>query len=81
MAGRFYPTKPAKLMGKLTISYGVPQILAPTIAGYIASATGSYNGALFLATAFVGIGFITICAIKLWAYDDLNKLESPDSSI
>ena len=81
MAGRFYPTKPAKLMGKLTISYGVPQILAPTIAGYIVSATGSYNGALFSATAFVGVGFITICAIKLWAYDDLNKLESPDFSI
>jgi len=34
MAGRFYPTKPAKLMGMLKMSYGVPQIIAPTIAGY-----------------------------------------------
>lgn len=81
MAGRFYPTKPANLMGKLTISYGVPQILAPTITGYIVSATGSYNDALLLATAFVGVGFIIICIIKLWADGDLNKLESVTSAI
>ena len=26
IAGRFYPTKPAKLMGKMTLSYGVAQV-------------------------------------------------------
>ena len=29
MMGKFYPTKPAKPMGKLTLSYGVAQIAAP----------------------------------------------------
>ncbi|MCL4164693.1 UNVERIFIED_CONTAM: hypothetical protein GTU68_017373, partial [Idotea baltica] len=31
MAGRYYPTRPAKMMGKMTISYGVAQIVAPLI--------------------------------------------------
>lgn len=74
MAGRFYPTKPAKLMGTLTISYGVPQIIAPTIAGYLASATGNYYGALVMASSFVVLGFLAILAIKKWAANDIQML-------
>lgn len=74
MAGRFYPTKPAKLMGTLTMSYGVPQIIAPTIAGYLARETGHYNGALYLASGFVVLGLFAILAIKQWAADDLQLL-------
>lgn len=74
MAGRFYPTKPAKLMGTLTISYGVPQIIAPTIAGYLASATGNYYGALYMASGFVVLGFFTILAIKKWSSEDIHIL-------
>ena len=40
MAGRYYPTKPAKMMGKMTISYGAAQILAPAITGWLATQTG-----------------------------------------
>jgi predicted MFS family arabinose efflux permease len=76
MAGRFYPTKPAKLMGMLTMSYGVPQIIAPVIAGYLATETGNYNAALYMASGFVIIGFFAILAIKKWAASDMSLLES-----
>ena len=76
MAGRFYPTKPAKLMGMLTMSYGVPQIIAPTIAGYLASITGHYFGALYMASSFVVLGFVTILAIKKCAASDIQLLEN-----
>jgi MFS family permease len=74
MAGRFYPTKPAKLMGSLTVSYGVPQIVAPTIAGYLAQASGNYYEALYLAAGFVMLGLCAIVAIQLWASEDIKKL-------
>ena len=76
MAGRFYPTKPSKLMGLLTMSYGVPQIIAPAIAGYLASKTGHYDGALYMASGFVMIGSVAILAIKKWSVRDMALLES-----
>jgi len=76
MAGRFYPTKPAKLMGMLTMSYGVPQIVAPTIAGYLAASTGDYDASLFMASGFVLIGSFVILAIKKWAARDIALLET-----
>lgn len=42
-------------MAKMTLSYGVAQIVAPAMAGYIATATGSYQGALVV-TAVVMVG-------------------------
>ena len=74
MAGRFYPTKPSKLMGMLTMSYGVPQIVAPTIAGYLASQTGNYFGALYMASGFVLLGFVAIIATIKWAANDIKLL-------
>lgn len=62
MAGRFYPTKPAKLMGKLTLLYGIAQICAPAIAGIIADQGGSYADSLYIAAAIsvLGAGMILI---------------------
>ncbi|HEY5734742.1 MAG TPA: YbfB/YjiJ family MFS transporter [Gammaproteobacteria bacterium] len=71
MAGRFYPTKPAKLMGKLTIAYGIAQIIGPAIAGYIAETTGSYLGALYLACGFMVLGSIMLLKLKSTAYSAL----------
>ena len=76
MAGRFYPTKPSKLMGMLTMSYGVPQIVAPTLAGYLAEATGHYHGALYMASGFIVLGFFAILAIKKWSKDDMKLLSN-----
>lgn len=60
MAGRFYPTKPAKLMGKLTLSYGVAQIVAPAAAGMMAEQSGHYNGALIMAAAMMVLGTLLL---------------------
>ena len=60
MVGKFFPTKPAKPMGKLTLSYGTAQIIAPALSGMIAEATGNYNMPLILAGAFMSFGMILI---------------------
>jgi hypothetical protein len=54
--GRFFPANPAKAMAKLTLSYGVAQIAAPAMAGYIAAASGSYSGSLEVATVVMTLG-------------------------
>ncbi|MFN4329419.1 MAG: YbfB/YjiJ family MFS transporter [Limnobacter sp.] len=54
--GRFFPANPAKAMAKLTLSYGVAQIAAPAMAGYIAAASGSYSGSLEVATVVMLLG-------------------------
>ena len=60
MAGRYYPTRPAKMMGKMTISYGVAQILAPAITGLLAEGSGHYNGGLYLAAGVMAVGALFI---------------------
>ena len=59
MAGRFYPTRPAKMMSKMTAAYGVAQIAAPAITGWLAGRHGSYAAGLWLASGLMGVG--TIC--------------------
>lgn len=58
MAGRFYPTKPAKLMGKMTLTYGVAQIIAPAITGNLAERLGNYDLGLWIAAAVVLLGAV-----------------------
>ncbi|MCW8890823.1 MAG: YbfB/YjiJ family MFS transporter [Sedimenticola sp.] len=60
MIGKFYPTKPAKPMGKLTLSYGVAQIAAPALAGTLAETSGTYNGSLYLAALIMAVGLLII---------------------
>ena len=60
LIGRCFPANPAKAMARLTLSYGVAQIVAPAMSGYIATATGSYRGALYVAAVVMvmGMGFL-----------------------
>jgi len=62
LIGRHYPANPAKAMARLTLSYGVAQVLAPAMAGYIAAATGSYAGALGVTAGVLtlGMGVLTV---------------------
>lgn len=62
LIGRRFPRNPAKAMARLTLSYGVAQIIAPAMAGSIAAATGSYRGALSVA-AVVMVGGIALLAV------------------
>lgn len=60
MAGRLYPTKPAKLMGKMTLAYGLAQVIAPAITGVIAEKTGSYAPGLYLAAILLGFAVLLL---------------------
>jgi MFS family permease len=58
MAGRYYPAQPAKMMGKMTIAYGVAQIIAPAITGWIAHSQGGYEVGIYIAAIVMAIGTI-----------------------
>lgn len=64
MAGRYYPTRPAKMMGKMTVSYGIAQILAPAIIGWMAGHGGGYADGLYLAAAAMAIGTLLLLVLK-----------------
>lgn len=65
MVGKFFPTKPAKPMGKLTLSYGVAQIAAPAMSGMVAEATGNYNTPLIMASIIMAIGMALIIVLQI----------------
>jgi MFS family permease len=56
MAGRFYPTTPAKMMGKMTLAYGVAQVIAPALVGQLARHFGGYMIGLSVAAALMTLG-------------------------
>ncbi len=72
--GHKFPHNPAKAMAKLTISYGIAQITAPAVAGYIAALTGSYGGALWLAAACMAIGIACLWQIHRANRDGENAV-------
>lgn len=63
MAGRYYPTRPAKMMGKMTLSYGSAQIAGPAITGWLASTLGSYAAGLYMAAAVMVVGTLLFCVL------------------
>ena len=65
MAGRYYPTMPAKMMGKMTLSYGVAQILGPALTGMIGAQFGSYNAGLYVAASVMVLGTGLLFVLKV----------------
>ena len=65
MAGQYYPTRPAKMMGKMTMSYGVAQIMAPAFTGWLATRLGSYADGLYLAGGAMFAGTLILILLKL----------------
>lgn len=64
MAGRYYPTRPAKIMGKMTLSYGVAQIIGPAITGWLSRSSGSYVGGLYMAAGVMVVGTLLMLSLK-----------------
>ncbi|WP_417546316.1 YbfB/YjiJ family MFS transporter [Marinobacter sp.] len=64
MAGRFYPSRPAKFMGKMTISFGIAQIIAPAITGLLREHTGDYASGLYAASAAMLFGTVLLVMAK-----------------
>ncbi|MDG1073909.1 MAG: YbfB/YjiJ family MFS transporter [Methylophilaceae bacterium] len=56
MAGRYYPAQPAKMMGKMTIAYGVAQIIAPVLTGWLTDGEGGYEAGLYAAAGVMLFG-------------------------
>lgn len=65
MAGRYYPTRPAKMMGKMTLSYGVAQIIGPAITGKLAeNFGGGYGTGLWMAAGVMCLGTLLLFVLK-----------------
>jgi len=64
MAGLYYPSRPAKMMGTLTIAYGIAQIVAPAITGTMAAAGGGYSFGLLMAAASLAVGTVIILRMR-----------------
>ncbi len=65
MAGRYYPTRPAKMMGKMTLSYGAAQIIGPAVTGALATRLGSYDAGLYFAAAVMVVGTLLLLGFSL----------------
>lgn len=65
ITGRRFPANPAKAMARMTLSYGIAQIIAPAIAGLIAQTSGSYRGALIMAGLCVATGMVLLNQLRL----------------
>lgn len=64
MAGRYYPTRPAKMMGKMTFWYGIAQVIAPAITGSLAAHFGGYRFGLYLAAAAMAVGVLLLGMLR-----------------
>lgn len=64
MAGKLYPQSPARMMGRLTLAYGVAQIIAPALTGMLAETTGHYGIGLWLAGGFVALGAVLLIWLR-----------------
>lgn len=66
MAGRYYPTRPAKMMGKMTLSYGLAQVITPGIIGSLAvHLGGDYQAGLYIAAGVMAIGTLLLVSLRV----------------
>ena len=79
MAGRYYPTRPAKMMGKMTLSYGIAQIVGPAAAAGLAPRFGGYGVGLYLAAAVMLLGTVLLLTLKLVERRDASAVASAAS--
>ena len=76
MAGRFYPNKPATMMGKMTLSYCAAQILAPALAGFLAESSGHYSSSLQLAAISMFTGILLLRLVRIQVHKHrVNTIE------
>jgi predicted MFS family arabinose efflux permease len=64
LAGRYYPTRPATMMGRMTMAYGTAQILAPALTAWLATQSGTYATGLYVAAASMLACTLLLLALK-----------------
>lgn len=62
--GHKFPKNPAKAMARLTLCYGIAQMIAPAVAGYLASHYGNYHLVLILTAMIMIAGMAFLVAVK-----------------
>jgi len=60
MVGRAFPENPSRPMSRLTFSYGIAQMMAPAVVGYLADLEGSYTNGLWLTLVVMALGVIVL---------------------
>lgn len=60
LVGRRSPRNPGKAMARLTLGYGVAQVLAPALSGWMAQRSGGWSGALWLTAAVLLAGWVVL---------------------
>lgn len=78
MAGRFYPTRPAKMMGKMTLSYSVAQVVGPATTAWLAARYAGYVVGLYLATGVMVFGTVLLLLLKLVERRDAETATNPE---
>jgi predicted MFS family arabinose efflux permease len=77
MVGRLYPENPSRPMGRLTFGYGIAQMLAPMIVGYLAQSEGSYQSGLLITLAVIIVGAVLLAGA--W-YVQQQSMEPDDTA-
>jgi predicted MFS family arabinose efflux permease len=58
-----YPSHPAQIMARLTLGYGVAQILGPILAGEVAEASGTFDASLLVVAGLMILGLLSLQAM------------------
>ncbi len=67
MVGHYYPSRPGAMMSRMTVAYGIAQILAPAGTAWIAARSGTYATGLY-----IGAGSMLACTATLVVLKQLN---------
>ena len=62
--GQHSPSNPGKAMARLTLSYGVAQVVTPTLTAFVLASTGNYQAPLWMTALFLGLGI----ALLAWVH-------------
>jgi MFS family permease len=65
LVGRRSPNNPGKAMARLTLSYGVAQMVAPVVSGYMAQHSGNFKSALWLTAAVMAVGMALLATLPV----------------
>ncbi|GAA4786352.1 MFS transporter [Olivibacter ginsenosidimutans] len=69
LIGNNYPQNPVKAMSKLTLTYGLAQIIAPIISGYSVKTTGNYVTILCITALLIVVGTFLLVLLQ-WVEKD-----------
>lgn len=64
MAGRYYPMRPAKMMGRMALSYIVAQVIGPAVTGSLAMHLGGYRAGLYFAAGVMVVGTLLLLLLR-----------------